>query len=228
MRYAITPQWMNFTLALAITALATPAKGIVVPDSECPCSPNPIMHDPQCSYDFVCSRVDSAPYIQSPGTMSSPTGQVLVCDTCCPDCDCASPPTETHVCTGQVSISLTRSFSYSVASGIEAGIPGIKASIQQSFGFGGSTTQQWSVTAGSSSFPSCRIGRYTVSVATMVGAVHAINHSYSWSTVLVSGPQPPCGGGGFLNNCFQTRISTGTSNDWGSASMKWLGNQNCP
>ncbi len=206
------------------------ASALVVPDGECTCSVNPIMHDPQCHYSFVCNRTDSAPYTLTPGALSQPTGQELVCNTCCPDCDCANPPTLTHNCIGSVAISLSRSFSYSIASGVEAGIPGFKASLQQSFGFGGSATQTWSVSTGSGSFPSCQIGRYTVSVARSVGEVHAITHNYHWTTVLTSGPNPPCIPGPPIHNatCFTTRVSTAASDSWGAASAMWLGNTGCP
>lgn len=209
---------------------------LVVPNNECisiGCMADGDLtpyHNGQCFYTFFCNRNDSTPYIQAPGTLSQPTGQDLVCNTCCPDCDCLNPPTLTHICTGSVAIQLTRTFNFTISGGVEAGVPGFKASLQESFGFGGAASNTWTVTAGSSNFPSCQIGRYTVTVATMVGAVRAVSHTYHWTSSLVQGSTPPCPPPGVVWNadCATVPVSTATSDSWGASTVQWLGNTPCP
>lgn len=213
------------TLSCVLSAPAL-GNGMPVPDAECPCNPGKIIHDPACQYVFQCRRLDSAPYLLSPGEKTEPLGERLGCDTCCQNCDCANPPAGTHVCTATLSITLTRTFTFTMDAGIQVGIPVIQASLRNSFSHAAAVSYAWSVTGGASAMPSCEKREYAASVSVMKDTVYAMDHQYQWFIDLVSGPQF-CGGDAKHNFC-PPRVSQCRSDNWGSGFVKFVSAQACP
>ena len=85
-------------VAISSTLNAEPYVVISAWCNELPCNPNPIMHDPVCTYDFVCNRTEGPPQQRLAGTPGLVTSGKLKCDTCCEACRGSNPPTEIHVC----------------------------------------------------------------------------------------------------------------------------------
>lgn len=196
------------------------------------CPPPPYWNNPDCEYEDLCNRSEGAPQISDPGTPASiVSAGTLRCDTCCPDCGSACPPTMVHLCTTSLSISTSRSFTFTWAPGLTAAVKEVlEVEMKLSFGWSGSTTYSNQVTVGSEQFPSCKIGFYRAQLDVYTDAVFRVFSSFYWTTAHVSGDIPPCIGGTTMNDppCSLGYFTTCTSARWGDAVAQWLGNQDCP
>lgn len=209
------------------TSPVTAQLWVPVPECAAQCSPGDTGGDCPPLPVWACARFDSNPFVITQGTPGIATGNTLVCSTCCPSCDCDNPPSDTHTCLQTVSVSETRSFSHTVATGIEAGIPAIKASLEYSFGYQGSETKTWEVTAGADSMPTCQIRHYQAQIQLGIGAQHAIEHTHQWWVQTYTPPSCSTPAGYvFVKECPSTQ-STTVSTMWGNSYAQLLGIWDC-
>jgi hypothetical protein len=218
---------------VVVGLLACPqAWAYVVADPWCQtaCGDWAVWTDPSCTVSAVCNRTEGAPFFSVLGTWAPLySGGTLKCNTCCSDCYTDNQPTETHTCLENLSISTSRSFSFTIAPGISGDLTEvIKAQLQFQFGWSSQTTFSSAITAGSSTFPSCKIGRYRAVLAVYTGATCNVWSAFSW-IITSTGPNPPCSSTPtYICNLGLGYNSTCTSARWGDATMEWLGNSSCP
>lgn len=228
MRHVLSIDFLACCLC-GLTAAGSPARGqaVIVPDAECTCPEGAVVAPQDCDVIWMCYRTNGSTYCTNPGTPKALVSQTLNCDTCCPECHNNPPPTMTHVCTTTVSLSRSRSFDFAISPQVSGDVGAIKAALQLSFGWSGQTTYTWAITIGSEDFPSCEYGRYLAQLEYTVGTTYAINHHYSWYTRLANGfgcdPTHR-----WNKDCSEVRTSTALSEEWKSATGKWLGNTPCP
>jgi len=224
-------RFLSFVLTMGVFS-APQAWAYTVPSYWCsglPCTWSAYL-DQSCSVvSEACNRSEGAPSFSiagTPGTITS--GATLKCNTCCDACKGQNPPTETHKCETSLTLSTSRTFSFTIAPGISAELwKVIEVELKFQFGWSGTTTYQNSVTVGSANFPSCKIGRYRAFLAIYTNAECRIFSSFNW-VIGVSGPNPPCPTPSFSSPCNLGYYSTCTSTRWGDAEMQWLGNTDCP
>ncbi len=212
---------------------ATNVRSYVVPNYWCdglPCAPDPIMHDPDCHYEFVCNRTEGAPQLVVPGTPTIITSaSALQCDTCCDACDDEEPPTLKSVCTTSLTFEATRSFTFTFAPGLAASIVTlVRASLETQFAWNRQTTISVSGTVGSEEFPSCQIGRYNLSMTTHKNAQYSVFSAFHWTVQFKDGPSTCATGTTMNKSCYLGYHSYCTGTIWGDVVAKLVDIGPCP
>jgi hypothetical protein len=165
-------------LFIALGGLNT-AGGAIVPLSECSFCALPGGPLPQgCFFRRTwCDRLDYTPIQLSPGNASFAYSQIHACDNCvgCPD----NPPGSPLHCFATLQACFTESITYSIAAGIQAGIPAIQGSFSSSAGI--THGQQVCATGecGSPGPPPCNYAEYQLQMQTFNGVVYRMRHQYT-------------------------------------------------
>jgi len=199
---------------MAITG--SPALGLVVPDSECTCNYQYWTAPPCHITADTCNRTDGGVTTTDPGDPDSVSGGSMCCDnTGGPCCEQNSPLT----CSQELRVSYTEAVSVSVASGIEAGIPGIQASLSSSIGHSTQREQSYALNCQVGPVSGCATAGVEAQMSITVGIETQMVHSYSWTVEWTgcednSPTQWPCA---------QTRTSTASGSSWGSGSCVGTG-----
>lgn len=204
---------MKKLLLVFVLAAALPqsgmvkANGIDVDASEDPnrC-PGLWFTNPQCQHALVYRRVDDAPIVTHKGNPSSVLGATLDCNNC--------ESQNTMFCTATLSAEFTESLTINIDSAIQAGIAGIKSSLQSSIGAVNGRTQKFTTTCGDRDIAPYTRTIYQVYQNVTLGKKAKVESAYTCHLEAVGGSVPPCNPMGHLSGGFScgTRTSTTTGN----------------
>lgn len=183
-----------WSLVGAATLFVGSASAMVVGDAECPSSKPSFWLPPDCYIaSYACLRTDGACTVTAAGTPDHALGQTLNCHNCagCPE---SQPPA--MKCEQSLSVSFTEVVNVSIASGIQAGLPGLQGTLNTSIGHADQRTFSGSATCGTISWPACKKAdpAYRVSLSTTTGKATQVVSTYTWETTFAgsgcSGPNP--------------------------------------
>lgn len=205
---------VSCSIVLVYAVLITnSALAMVVGDAECPSNPTPDWHDPECcSVNYSCERSDGACTVTANGTPGITLGQTLNCHNCagCPE---SQPPA--MKCEQNLSVSFTEQVSVQVASGIQAGVPGLQATLNNSIGHSSQRTFNGGATCGTVSWPACKKAdpAYRVSLSTTTGKSTEVVSNYRW---VVTSTGECCSGTEYENAGTRTSTASGSEYNGGA------------
>ena len=181
--------------ALLSVTLSGPAFAVVtikVDDLECPNGLGAQIY-PLCmahTVKWVCERTNSSPVQTDGGDWAAKEGEGMAgrlnCSNCVTGCSTPEVMPAPAACTKTLKVSFTEQVSATVASGISAGVAGIKSSLEASIGHVNARTYEGEALCGTHSLPGCQKQSFGITMEYRKNVKTKMDHTYRWKGTAVT------------------------------------------